>query len=110
VAIIRIFAGEDGESHFEELDPASHPILISVQPAVEIEFKSMAIGFFRDWHPAPRRQYVISLSGEMEIGIGDGTVRQFRPGDVLLADDVAGRGHTTRTIGDQPHVNAQIRL
>jgi quercetin dioxygenase-like cupin family protein len=110
VAMIRVFAGEDGESHFEELDPVSHPILSSSQPAVEIEFKPLPAGFFRDWHPAPRRQYVISLSGEMEIGIGDGTVRRFRPGDVLLADDVTGRGHTTRTIGDQPHVTAQIRL
>ena len=108
--IIRVFTGEDGESHFEELDPASHPILRSVQPTVEIEFKPIPVGYFNDWHTAPRRQYVIGLSGEAEIGIGDGTVRRFRPGDVLLADDLTGRGHTFRTIGDQPYLTAQIRL
>jgi quercetin dioxygenase-like cupin family protein len=108
MAIIRVFVGEDRESRFEELDPLSHPELRSAQPAKLIEFKQMPVGFFRDWHPAPRRQYVIGLSGEMEIGIGDGTVRRFKPGDVLLADDVEGRGHTIRTIGDQPYASAQI--
>jgi quercetin dioxygenase-like cupin family protein len=110
VAIIRVFTGEDGESHFEDLDPPSHPILRSAQTAVEIEFKAMRVGYFNDWHTAPRRQYVITLSGEAEVGIGDGTVHRFRPGDVLLADDLIGRGHTMRTIGDQPHLTAQIRL
>ena len=108
--IIRVFTGEDGESHFEELDPASHPILRSVQRTVEIEFKSLPVGYFNDWHTAPRRQYVITLSGEAEIGIGDGTVHRFRPGDVLLADDLTGRGHTFRTIGAQPCLTAQVRL
>jgi hypothetical protein len=106
VAIIRVYAGDDGESHFEELDPASCPI----QPAIEMEFRPMPVGYFNDWHPAPRRQYVVSLSGEAEVGIGDGTVRRFRPGDVLVAEDTTGRGHTTRTIGDQPHWTAQVRF
>jgi quercetin dioxygenase-like cupin family protein len=110
VAIIRIFTGEDGESQFEEIEPSSHPLLRSPQPTLEIEFKPMPVGYFNDWHTAPCRQYVISLSGEMEVGIGDGSVRRFRPGDVLLADDLTGRGHTTRTIGDQPHLTAQVRL
>ena len=110
MAIIRVFTGEDGESHFEELDPASCPIPRSVQPAVEIEFKPLPVGYFNEWHPAPRRQYVIALSGEAEVGVGDGTVRRFRPRDVLLADDLTGRGHTMRTIGDQPFLNAQVRL
>ena len=108
--IIRVFTGEDGESHLEELDPASHPLLRSAQPTVEIEFRSLPVGYFNDWHTAPRRQYVISLSGEAELGIGDGTMRRFRPGDVLLADDLTGHGHTFRTIGNQPYLTAQVRL
>ena len=36
---------------------------------------------------------------QMEIGIGDGTTRRFGPGDVVLADDLTGRGHTTRSVG-----------
>ncbi len=41
-----------------------------------------------DWHPAPRRQYVIVISGQLEIGFGDGTTRRFRPGR-----RTAGRGY-----------------
>lgn len=53
-------------------------------------------------HAAPRRQWVILLRGAFEIEVSDGTRRTFRPGDLLLAEDVTGRGHTTRTVGDPP--------
>jgi quercetin dioxygenase-like cupin family protein len=43
-----------------------------------------------EWHVAPRRQYVINLSGQSEIEIGDGTKRRFGPGDIFLADDTPG--------------------
>ena len=49
-----------------------------------------------DWHPAPRRQYVIILTGQLEIGLGDGTTRRFGPGDARLVEDTTGQGHTTR--------------
>ena len=36
----------------------------------------------------------------MEVGIGDGTVRRFGPGDVVLFDeDLIGQRHTSRTVG-----------
>jgi hypothetical protein len=35
----------------------------------------------------------------MKIGIGDGTTRRFGPGDAVLADDLTGQGHTTRSLG-----------
>ena len=110
MAIVRTFTGEDGESHFEELDLLSHPELAAPYPASAVVFKPIRAGYFNDWHPAPCRQYVIGLSGEAEIVIGDGTRRRFRPGDVLLAEDVTGRGHTFRTIGDQPYLTVQVRL
>ena len=67
-------------------------------------------GHFIDWHPAPRRQYVILLSGQLEIGLGDGTKRVFGAGDVLLADDLPGRGHTTAVYGDKMRVSVAIAL
>ena len=59
---------------------------------------------------APRRQYLITLSGKTEIGLGDGTVHKLGPGDVNLAEDLTGRGHTTRVVGDVPRVVATIHL
>ena len=54
------------------------------------------------WHRAPRRQYVINLSGETEIETGDGSKRRFGPGDILLAEDTSGQSHISRDVGAQP--------
>ena len=77
------------------------------EPAWEL---ATPAGNFLDWHPAPRRQWVIILSGELEIGLGDGSVRRFGPGDARLVEDTTGHGHTTRVIGSQPCVMAFVPL
>ena len=41
---------------------------------------------------------VAVLIGGIEIQTGDGTTRQFRPGDIFLADDLTGQGHKTRDL------------
>ncbi len=108
---VRLYSGEDGQSHFEDLDPPIGPVEQSpMQAATGITFRSSEPGEFIDWHTAPRRQYVITLSGQVEIGIGDGTVRQFGSGDVMLAEDLTGRGHTTRSVGNEPRVSVAIPL
>jgi hypothetical protein len=53
---------------------------------------------------------MLSLSGQVEIGIGDGTVRRLGPGDVMLAEDLTGQGHTTRAVGNEPRLSAAIPL
>jgi quercetin dioxygenase-like cupin family protein len=75
-----------------------------------IQFRSTEAGNFLDWHTAPRRQFVITISGEVEIGLGDGSVHRFGAGHVNLAEDLTGQGHTTRVVGDQPRVTATIPL
>ncbi len=110
----RIYTGDDGESHFEEIDLPYEKIAGSERTAVEnaenIHFRRYQPGGFIDWHTAPRRQYVITLEGQAEIGIGDGTKRTFNAGDVLLADDLTGRGHTTAAVGGQTRVSISIPL
>ncbi len=110
MSIVRLYTGRDGQTHIEELDPATHPNLKKLQKAKGIEFRVAQPGHFVDWHPAPRRQYVITISGEVEIGLGDGTVRRFGPGHVNLAEDLTGKGHTTRVVGKVPRVTAVIPL
>ena len=63
-----------------------------------------------DWHPAPRRQYVIIVSGQLEIGLGDGTTRRFGPGAARLVEDTTGQGHTTRVVSDEAVVMGIIPL
>jgi hypothetical protein len=53
---------------------------------------------------------VITLAGEVEIGLSDGTKHRYGPGHVTLAEDLTGKGHTTRVVGDQPRLSATIPL
>jgi len=106
----RIYTGDDGQSHIEELDLAACPDLTSPHLAKSIVFRSTPAGNFSNWHVGPRRQYVITLSGEVEIGLGDGTKHRFGPGHVNLVEDLTGKGHTTRIVGNQPRVGATIPL
>jgi len=110
MGIFRLYAGDDGESHMEELDLASHPELTALQGAKGVAFRSTPPGTFSDWHTAPRRQYIITLSGEAEIGLGDGTIQRLGPGDVNMAEDLTGHGHTTRVVGQVPRVTATIHM
>ena len=110
MSIMRLYTGADGQSHLEELDLAFHPELTTLQPTKGIVFRTSQPGHFSDWHNAPRRQFVITLTGEVEIGLGNGTIRRFGPGHVTLAEDLTGHGHTTRVVGDQPRLSVTIPL
>jgi hypothetical protein len=110
MSITRLYTGADGQSHLEALDPASRPELAKLHPTKGVVFRTTEPGHFHDWHNAPRRQYVITLEGEVEIGLGDGTVHRFGPGHVTLAEDLTGRGHTTRVVGSKPRLTVTIHL
>lgn len=77
-------------------------------PALPFAFPRPATNW--DGTAPPRRQYTITLAGEAEIEIGDGTVKRIGPGDVLLADDLTGQGHITRVVGEQQRFYAIVPL
>ena len=92
----RLYTGNDGKSHFEELDQkeGSKYFLTATTPKALVFKNDTNRDDLQGWHNAPRRQWCITLSGSCEIGIGDGTKKIFAPGDVFLAEDVTGQGHT----------------
>ncbi len=107
----RLYTGDDGESHLEELDLEQGPVeWEQVQKATGVGFRRQPPGYFSDWHLAPRRQYVITLTGGVEIGLGDGTVKRLGSGDVMLAEDLTGRGHTTGVWGNEERISVVIPL
>ncbi len=112
--VVRIYTGEDGKSHFEDLNLSWEKVRDSQRTAVEkassFEFRRVLPGHFNDFHPAPKRQYVVNLEGQAEVGVGDGSKRIFSPGDVLLVEDLTGQGHTTRVVGDKPRISVWIPL
>ena len=100
--VTRIATGADGETHFSDVeiplaDAGAIGRLSGVVPATGVIFRETPADYDYDWHPAPRRQYIVLLDGEIEITVGDGETRRFRGGDVLLVEDTDGRGHRTRT-------------
>ena len=108
--IVRLYTGADGHSHFEDLNvPTGDVEQVALKPGADFTFRRAPNGRFSDWHNAPRRQYVIILSGQMEIGVGDGTVRRLRAGDILQAEDLNGQGHTTKAVGG-PRVSVSVPL
>ena len=68
-------------------------------PAQSTMITEMPEGLNQDWHPASRRQFVILLSGTIEVETSDGQKRRWSSGEFFLADDAGSRGHRTRTIG-----------
>lgn len=73
--------------------------MTELSPATQLGFVRVPAGYRSDWHPAPRKQYVMVLSGKLEVEAGDGERREFTPGTVLLVTDVDGRGHKTNALG-----------
>jgi hypothetical protein len=118
---VRLYADDNGESHFEEVELPTNELRSPVSPTVFQASEALPIkgGAFRrvlkenpgdDAHVAPRRQFVVMLRGQIEVETSLGEVRTFGPGDVLLAEDTTGRGHLTRNVGTEMRTYLQIPL
>src|SRR5919197_6192148 len=107
---LRLYTGSAGQSRIEPVDLGRATEWTKGLATTQITFREWPLGQYLDWHPAPRRQFVIILSGELEIGLGDGSKHVFGPGDARLVEDTTGRGHTTRVVSQVPVVTATIPL
>jgi quercetin dioxygenase-like cupin family protein len=112
--ITRLYTGSDQKSYFEdiELKFGGEQKILTTEPrtASMVVFRSVTPGTVLDRHTAPRRQFLVTLSGSWEIEASDGAVRTFRTGDVMLADDTTGDGHISRVVGSQPHIFMTVPL
>src|SRR5712692_5685583 len=115
MAIIRIYTGSDGKSHFEEIEPRLTPRGDQSDGGELVPGSGIVVRRFdpkrsNPWHHAPGRAAVFTLSGAVDIEIGDGTVRRLGPGDILIAEDLTGQGHVTREVGPEPRVSVFVPL
>ena len=108
--IIRVFAGDDGESHFEDVTSEEMANIVNRLGSGDINLNLRSSPSFSDYHTAPRRQYVVNLSGTAEFETADGTKVQLEPGDILVAEDLSGHGHIARSLGDTPRASLAIPL
>ncbi|QQO56848.1 MAG: hypothetical protein N838_29280 [Thiohalocapsa sp. PB-PSB1] len=42
--------------------------------------------------------------------VSDGTIRHFGPGDVTIVEDTSGKGHRSKTVGDETALQAQVQM
>jgi quercetin dioxygenase-like cupin family protein len=115
IRCVRLWTGEDGNSHFEEgaidLAPGSRGDELSDKiEVVSISFQETASGGAFAWHTAPIRQLVITLSGTLDFQIRDGKHFVLKPGDVLFAEDTIGTGHSWRLMDESPWRRAYVVL
>lgn len=99
--IVRIFTTESGESAIEI---RAVPMKGAARPASEtfgcdnIFFRETPEGHVQDLHNAPRRQLIFLTSGILELESSRGRRYVCRPGDLIFAEDVRGKGHITRSL------------
>ena len=115
IRCVRIWTGEDGNSHVEDgaidLKGGARGDLLSGSLATRhASLQETVAGGTYDWHTAPARQLVVTLSGTLEFSTRGGQRFVLRPGDILLAEDTTGGGHTWRLLDAEPWRRVYIVL
>jgi hypothetical protein len=116
VKVLNIWADEDGVSHFREIEfdlkaiPQGGAISDPLK-TTNLWFRQTPEAQDMGWHPAPRRQLVITLSGGVaELTASDGEVRLVKPGDIVLVEDTFGQGHKSKAFDGLPRNSLFIAL
>ena len=101
--IHNLYVDANGETHFRDIEvewveerPGGK--LSKRFPATGIIFRETAGDYDLDWHPAPRRQYIINLDAGVQITASDGEARRIGAGEVILVEDTWGKGHLSKAI------------
>lgn len=109
IGYVRVFTDADGVTRLEDLELATAPVdfappappvsMTSPEPASGVVFLRFPAGWTDPAHPAPARQYVVVLAGEM-LGSVVGEERRFGPGTICLLEDTHGPGHGLTALTD----------
>lgn len=118
-----LFTDTDGRARFREeavaLEEGTPQARLSTLFASGgYQLRHSPVGFRSEFHCSPHTQWLFILSGQMEIGLQDGSSRVFSPGehfysaDLLPQDatfDPAVHGHWSRQAGPDPLVTLFVR-
>jgi hypothetical protein len=106
--IHNLYTDANGQSHFRDIEvewaeERRGSKLSRKLPATGVIFRETQAEHNVDWHPAPRRQYIVNLDAGVKITASDGESRFIAAGDVILVEDTTGKGHLS------DHVEGKIR-
>jgi hypothetical protein len=104
--IHNLYTDADGESHFRDIEiewaeERRGSKLSRRFPATGIIFRETEAVHSLDWHPAPRRQYIINLDAAARLTASDGESRIIGAGEVILVEDTSGKGHLSQSVNNQ---------
>ncbi len=115
--------GNDGRAAFVEqaisLDQGHAQLRLSnIQTVQGMQWRESPVGYRSAVHCTTEPQWVFILSGQMEIGLPDGTSRVFSAGEHFHSNDVLPEGaefdpsihgHWSRQVGDRPLVTLFVK-
>lgn len=119
-----LFTDTDGRARFREervplTEGTPQSRLSALLPASGYQLRESPVGFASEFHCTPQPQWVVILRGEMEIGLQDGTLRRFRPGEHFVAADLLPQGarfdarlhgHRSAQRGTEPLVTLFLKI
>lgn len=120
---VTLFTDTDGLAKFREepialTEGKPQALLSPLMATGGFQLRHSPVGFRSDFHVSPWGQWVVILSGQMEISLQDGTSRLFKPGDHFYSVDTLPEGatfdpklhgHWSRQVGDEPLVTLFVR-
>jgi hypothetical protein len=92
--------------------------LSALMPSGGYQLRVSPVGFRSEFHCTATAQWVFILGGVMEIGLQDGSARQFRAGQHFYSSDLLPpgvtfdaqvHGHCSRQVGDEPLTTLFVR-
>ena len=118
-----LFTDHDGRARFREeplalTEGKPQSQLSPLLPSGGYQLRHSPVGFRSEFHCTGEPQWVFILGGRMEIGLQDGSLRVFAPGehfysaDTLPAGahfDAALHGHCSRQVGPDPLITLFVR-
>lgn len=113
--ITRLYSDENGDTHFEDLkvelkNQGEIGFLSEEFKVQKLQFREVKADYDFDFHCAPQKQYIVLLDGGIEIETSLGDIRQFQTGEILLVEDVEGKGHRTKNLENKVRTSLFIHV
>ncbi len=115
IKVTRLYSGNDGESHFENIyfDTPNQEGIGGISKEMGCQgfyMRTMPHDYKVGWHNSDRRQFLVVIQGAIEMTVASGEKRVFQVGDIVLCEDKTGNGHTSQGISPQDRVSLFLPL
>ena len=117
---LHIFNLSTGESSYKEVTPefsdatfvrnAQQVALKDFGDAKNLKFCRLPKGWEGGWHNSPVKQFVIGLGGSIKMTCSDNSCITVSAGDVVMLEDLTGKGHYTEVTSTEDWHGVLVEL